>query len=42
VLTDHRSVNTLMGYYQAGELLCAQVGNLLASAQHEPTEQNTN
>jgi integrase len=41
-MTDHRSVNTLMGYYQAGELLRAQVGNLLASAQHEPTEQNTN
>lgn len=31
-MTDHRSVNTLMGYYQAGELLQAQVGNLLATS----------
>ena len=31
-MTDHRSVNTLMGYYQAGELLRAEVGNLLSSA----------
>lgn len=32
-MTDHRSVNTLMGYYQAGELLNAQVSNLLESAE---------
>lgn len=28
-MTDHRSVNTLMGYYQAGELLRAPVSKLL-------------
>lgn len=31
-MTDHRSVNTLMGYYQAGELLRSQVSTLLDSA----------
>ena len=31
-MTDHKSVNTLMGYYQAGELLRAEVGNLLATS----------
>lgn len=40
-MTDHRSVNTLMGYYQAGELLRAQVGNLLASAQQQASEDDS-
>lgn len=31
-MTDHRSVTTLMGYYQAGELERAQVSNLLEAA----------
>ena len=32
-MTDHRSVTTLMGYYQAGELQNAQVSELLNSQQ---------
>lgn len=34
-MTDHRSVATLMGYYQAGELQRAAVSNLLATAASE-------
>ncbi len=33
-MTDHRSVTTLMGYYQAGELLRAPVSELLEAAPH--------
>lgn len=35
-MTDHRSVNTLMGYYQAGELMRTQVASLLDSADLPP------
>lgn len=40
-MTDHRSVNTLMAYYQAGELLAAPVANLLANAAEPDPQPST-
>ena len=40
-MTDHRSVNTLMAYYQAGELLAAPVANLLANTTEADPQPST-
>jgi len=40
-MTDHHSVNTLMAYYQAGELLAAPVANLLANAAEPDPQPST-